>query len=455
VTETSYRAAFDRAVAALAEGSSADARYSRSAWTTVRFANGVIHQPHSERVAHVSFRVATGGRLGTATGTDLSRDGLAAVARAAEALARQAPVEKRFPGFPKDRERVPPVAYSARTARLGPEAATRIAERILAAATAGAPGARIAGAVNVGGDRMTVLNSSGLERSSATSGVQASVLVERPELDPPVSGWAEGAHWDAAHLEPDRLGREAAERMARAKVESVPPGTYPVVLLAPAMNDALSFLAHLGFGGHAEAEGWSCLARQRGKRVAPAGVDLEDDARSPQSIPRPIDNEGTRTRRTPLLAGGVAAPAVTDLLVGARLGRPRTGHALPPEAPWGEWGPVPSHLLLRPGEESLEELVKNTRRGILVTRFHYVRVVDPGRGVLTGMTRDGTYRIEHGEIGPPVRNLRFTESVLTLLRGIGGLGRERQILADERATNVTTTPAVRAKEFRFTSATLF
>ena len=440
----------------LPPGTSADLRVTNAAWTTIRFANGRIHQPHLERSTHVSFRVAEGLRLGTATTGDASAEGLSTVRDAARTLAGVAPVEPKFPGFSAGGgPSRPPVAFSRATATISPEAATRIAERILAAAEDAAPGGRIAGVVNVGGETLRVVNSAGLDRTDVRSVAQASVLVDRPELDPPVSGWSEGGHWDAAELDPDRLGREAAERVARTAPASVPPGSYRVVFRGPALAEALQFLGSLGFSGHAEAEGWSCLRRARGKRIAPESVNLVDDPRSRVTIPQAIDYEGTSTRRVPLVDHGIARDAVTDLVTSGRLGRPLTGHAFPPEAPWGEYGPDASHLVLSPGDASEEELIRETRRGLLVTRFHYVRVVDPGRGVITGMTRDGTYRIEKGEVVGPARNLRFTDSVLTLLKGIELLGRERRIYAGERGMSCYTTPAASVRSFRFTSATLF
>jgi predicted Zn-dependent protease len=111
--------------------------------------------------------------------------------------------------------------------------------------------------------------------------------------------------------------------------------------------------------------------------------------------------------------------------------------------------------VLSAGDASDDELVKETRSGVLVTRFHYVRVVHPGRAVITGMTRDGTYRIENGEIVGPVRNLRFTQSILSALAGVELLGKERRRYADERGFSSATCPAAVAGEFSFTSATLF
>ena len=434
-------------------GTTGDVRVISAAWMTIRFANGRIHQPHLEQSTSVSFRVADGRRLATATGSDASGAGLDALAATARALARIAPVERKFPGFVAPSGRSPGrLAFSTSTASLSPESATSIAEEILDATESEAAGARTAGAVTVGSERLRVANSSGLDRTSASSFARASVLVQRPDRDPPVSGWSEGAHWDAGRLAPARLGKEAAERMAKTTPAPVEPGSYAVVLRGPAVADLLRFLAHLGFGANGEVEGWSCLARRRGKRVAPASVTLTDDARSRETIPQAIDYEGTWTAATPLIHKGLAGNVVTDLLTAGRLKRRLTGHAQPPEAPFGDYGPSPSHLLLEPGDATEDELVRETRRGLVVTRFHYVRVVDPGRGVITGMTRDGTYVIENGEMVRPARNLRFTESVLTALAGITLLGKDRRIYSGEGAVTV---PAVATRSFRFTSATLF
>jgi PmbA protein len=444
-------------VRGLPEGSAADLRWIESSWTTIRFANGRIHQPHYEWGVYLSYRVADARRLGTATTTDLSPAGLDEVVRSARAVARIAPKEPKFPGFPTESAPRPrPIAFSAATARMSPESATRIARQILAAAEAEAPGARIAGVVNVGTERRRVVNSTGLDRATTTSGAQASVLVDRPDRDPPVSGWSEGAHFDAAQLRPATIGREAAERVASRPPAAVEPGEYRVVLRDSAVSSVLEFLAMLGFGANAEVEGWSCLRGQRGRRIAPESVHLVDDARSRATLPGAIDYEGVATRPTPLIERGVARPAVTDTVTSGRLGRPRTGHALPPESPSGDVGPIPAHLVLAAGDANEEELIRSTRRGLLVTRFHYVRVVDPGRGIITGMTRDGTYRIENGEVVEPVRNLRFTESVLRTLKGTELVGRACRIHnQDGRGGLMSTCPAILTKAFRFTSATLF
>lgn len=447
-----------RLLAALPRGVAADARLTRRASTTMRIALGRILQPHVERATTVSLRVEVDGRLATATTDELSPDGLHRVSREAVGLARVAPREKKFLGFPgPEGGRPRPVPYSEATERLSTPAEARMARAAISAAEGAAPGSRVSGAVNVGVQALAVVNTSGLAAFARRSFAQASILVDRPGVDPPPSGWSEEAHWDATRLDPARLGREAAERMPDRAPEPVGPGTYRVVLDGSAAAELFGSLGYLGFGGHGEEQGWSALRRVRGKRRFPGALELVDDPRSAWTLPEGIDHEGLPTRATTLIRRGVVGPAVTDLVTAGRLGRPASdAHGLPPESPWGEWGPIPTHLIVKPGTaRGLPELLREVGDGLLVTRFHYVRVVDPGRAVLTGMTRDGTYRIVRGELGPPVRNLRFTESALDALGDLLALGRTPRRYADEAGFSSVTCPPLASARFRFTSATLF
>lgn len=445
----------DRWLARLPPGTAADARLTRDAWQTMRFANGEIHQGHVERDAGLSLRVFVDGRLGVATSGEVSEPGFLRLARRATALARVAPPEPKFPGFPRGRGTVAPVVRAAGTGSMSVDAAARLAAAALDAARSEIADARVSGVVNVGRQTISVANTAGLSRSTDRTVAQSQVLVERLASDPPVSGWAEGAHWDATQLDTAALARQAASRVARDPLRSVAPGPYRVVLGGAAVAELVNFLAHLGFNGHGELEGWSCLAKRRGRRIAPAAVSIVDDGRSPAVLPQAIDYEGLPKRRRPLVDHGIAGAPVTDLLTAARLGSSSTGHALPPESPWGDWGPVPCHLVMATGDARDDELVRSVRRGILVTRLHYVRVVHPAQSMITGMTRDGTYLIEKGEVVAPVRNLRFTESVLNALAGTELIGRRAHRIADERGFSSLSCPELVVRSFRFTSATLF
>jgi PmbA protein len=446
----------ERQLDRLPSGVTADVRITYTNYGTMRFANNRIHQPHLEEGTNLSVRICDEKRLATATSDIVTDEAIAALFARARSMAHVAPPEKKFPGFRDGHGRPPsPVSYSPATAAMAPERQARLAEEALRSAHALLPDARVSGVVNTGGREILVLNSRGVRRSTRQSTAQSSVLVEFPDRDPPASGWSEAAGWDAARLDTARLGREAAERVARGPPEVPEPGSYRVLLCGSAVYELMLFLSILGFGGKSHAEGWSCLRKLKGKAIAPRGLSIVDDPRLPLTVPQAIDYEGTIKKRRPLVDEGRVTGPVTDLVFSGRLGIPSTGHAQPPESPDGDWGPMPTQLAISAGDSSWDDLVRATKNGLLVTRFWYVRVVHPGLGILTGMTRDGTYRITNGEIGPAVRNLRFTESILTALKGVEAIGKERRAYSDERGGFVVTTPALVTKAFRFTSATLF
>jgi predicted Zn-dependent protease len=145
----------------------------------------------------------------------------------------------------------------------------------------------------------------------------------------------------------------------------------------------------------------------------------------------------------------VAAGVVYDsYLAGREKGRRSTGHALPPK--YSSYGAMPVNLVMDGGSDTLAGLIAGTERGLLVTRFHYVNVVERMKAVLTGMTRDGTFLIENGKVVGPVRNLRFTEAVLEAFARTAGLTRARRLTEEGIFC-----PAMKIRGFRFTGTTGF
>lgn len=143
-----------------------------------------------------------------------------------------------------------------------------------------------------------------------------------------------------------------------------------------------------------------------------------------------------------LIEHGVARQVVYDSYTASREGKKTTGHALP--AP-NTAGPLPLSLFLAPGEASLDEMIASTDRGLLVTRFHYVNVVHEKQTIITGMTRDGTFLVEHGRITRPVKNLRFTQSIVEAFNHVEMIGRECQL------GDYAYVPALKIGKFAFTS----
>ncbi|HZB03865.1 MAG TPA: metallopeptidase TldD-related protein, partial [Actinomycetota bacterium] len=123
-----------------------------------------------------------------------------------------------------------------------------------------------------------------------------------------------------------------------------------------------------------------------------------------------------------------------------------TGHALPPPNPMG---PFPLNLAMEPGDVSVEDMIAATEKGLLVTRFHYSNVVHPKEAVITGMTRDGTFLVERGEVTGPVKNFRFTQSIIDALRDVEMVGTDTE-LASEFFFAAARVPALRISTFQFT-----
>jgi predicted Zn-dependent protease len=166
------------------------------------------------------------------------------------------------------------------------------------------------------------------------------------------------------------------------------------------------------FSAQAVEEGSSFLSAGLERRYAAENVTIRDDYSHALAPGMPFDYEGVPTQRLALLERGVAKAVVTDLSYARKRGSHSTGHALP--AP-NAWGPMPSHVVVDPGEKSLHELIAQTERGLLISRFWYIRPVDQRRTIVTGMTRDGTFLIEGGQIVAGVRNMRFNQSILDAL----------------------------------------
>jgi predicted Zn-dependent protease len=229
---------------------------------------------------------------------------------------------------------------------------------------------------------------------------------------PGADGVARSASRRFADLDCAALGARAAAK-ARAGVDAAPvdPGVYAVVLEPAAVSDVVAGLASGQFNGKAVVDGTSGL--RLGEQQFDAAVSLVDDPVGPGATGLPFDTEGTPARRTDLVRDGVPVGLTTDRRVAAELGGESTGHASDASI---TWGPIAGDPSLSPGAGgTVDDLVAGMERGLLVSDFWYTRVVDPKRSVWTGLTRNGVWLVEDGQIVAPVSTLRFTQSYLEAL----------------------------------------
>jgi predicted Zn-dependent protease len=217
------------------------------------------------------------------------------------------------------------------------------------------------------------------------------------------------------------------------------------VLEEYAVAEMLEFMSFIGFGALAVQEERSFM--RLGERITGEEVTIWDDGLDRSGIPASFDFEGVPKQRVDLINRGVASGLVYDMQTAARAGRQSTGHGLP--APNTE-GPFAVNLFMKPGGTVKSDLMRDVKRGIWVTRFWYVRVVEPKASIITGMTREGTFLIENGQITRPVKDLRFTQSILEALNGTLAISRSTKLEVSEYL-GASRVPAVRLKAFTFTS----
>jgi predicted Zn-dependent protease len=267
------------------------------------------------------------------------------------------------------------------------------------------------------------------------------------------SGYAAWAGIHVDDVDPEALAEEAIAKALRSRdPQDIAPGEYTVLLEPYAVADMIQYLAYVGFGAQALLEKRSFMTDRLGQRVVDERVTIWDDGRDPTGLPMAFDFEGVPKQRVELIKNGVANAVVWDTRTAAQAGggQRSTGHALPP---LNTVGPMPLNQFMAPGDASIEEMLAQVERGLWVTRLHYVRAVHPKETIITGMTRDGTFRIENGKIVAPVKNLRFTQSIVEALNHLRAVGRDTKLLSGW--LGAVRVPALLVDAFHFTGVTEF
>ncbi len=411
-----------------------------------RFATNTIHQNVSESDATVRVRVIADQKTGVATGNDLSEAGLKKLVATAEKIASFQQRNPDTSSLPKPLPIRPVDAYVEATATCTPLDRAKGVERILAPSRKS--GLDAAGAFSTEEQEIHIANSLGV--SAYHRGTVASILTVIMGKDS--SGYGADASIDVLRIDPEAVGKTAIDKALKSRnPTAVEPGEYTVILEEEAVADMLFFLGYMGMSALSVQEGRSFMCGKLGERVTGDKITIWDDGLDPRGLPLPFDFEGTPKQKVMLIEKGIAESVVYDTATAAREpGKKSTGHSLP--AP-NTQGPLPINLFMEPGAATKEEMLTSTDRGIWVTRFHYTNILHPVKTVLTGMTRDGTFLIEKGKITRPLKNLRFTQSILEAFGNAEAVGRTLKVVKDEWNSLGTTVPALKIRNFRFTGGT--
>jgi PmbA protein len=423
-----------------------------------RYANSQIHQNVATKKGGVTVQVAIGKRIGTLRVNSLEKKAIEDAVNKAVKIAEVTPPNKDFKSLPKPMKWTPiRDAFDKNTADCTPDyRAESVKEAIDTAHSKSRYVKAVAGSISTGYFAFAVANSLGVSAWAkiSSSSMQTTVISESKNS----KGFSSSEQHSRRieDIDPAGIADKAAERSVKSiNPKKIQVGDYEVVLSSRAIAELFMFLGYVGFSATPYQDGQSFVKYNLNKQTFDEKLTIEDDPRNPKSLYSfAVDGEGVPKKRLTLVEKGKISEesiCYDSFTAGKEKGKVSTGHAPPPV--FGFYGgrarPMPFNLVVDSGDSSTEEMIQETKRGIFVTRFHYTNPTEPTKAILTGLTRDGTFLIENGEITKPVMNLRYTDSMLSALKEIPIIGQELEIVDD------VTTPAMKLKKLRFTGTTQY
>lgn len=409
-----------------------------------RFANNTIHQNVAEHGVTVSIRTVVDGRTARVTTNRVDEDALGAAVEGCLSLAASQPKDPHLLPLPGKQSYRKINRFTPATAMLSAEERARAVKRTCDLAD---KSGQVAAGIFSSGQTQTVLgNSRGLMAAHRQTQAEFSVTMQQGSA----ASWAKDNSGDVRLIDPDALAKIASDKAARAQDPlELAPGKYTVILETAAVLDLIGFLFY-DFSATGVEDKRSCFSQRLGKSLLGKNISITDDVYHPEQLGAAFDGEGMPRRRVPLVDQGVIKNLVYSRRSARKARTKPTGHgfALP-----NEFGEAPMNLVVAGGKSSLEEMIATTGRGLLVTRVWYIREVDPYEKVMTGMTRDGLFLVEQGKVGKAVRNFRFNQSILEMLRNVELLGPTRRASAEESFEMVV--PPMKITQFHMSEVTKF
>jgi predicted Zn-dependent protease len=433
--------------------------FSSTNFSLTRFANNTIHQNVAELNEVASIRVAFDGKTARAATNRFDDAGLKRAVQSAEQMAKAQetdpdllPMASAADGTGTE----PPSRWFDQTAALTPaDRADGIAKIVNAAKKNKLV---TAGIFSSSQSAEAVVNSKGLSVYHRQTSAEVSITM----LADSSSGWQKANSPDVGNIDPVRLAEIAAQKARDSRgPQELPPGKYTVILEPSAVLDLVGFM-FWDFGGLAILDQRSFLNNRIGSKLFGENITIVDDVFHPLQSNAAFDGEGVRRSRVNLVEKGVIRNIVYARGTAEKMRKSEfkdkageirvTGHGFPLP---NEMGEAPANIVfLTPGsEQTVEQMIAGTERGILITRLWYIREVDPYEKILTGMTRDGTFLVEGGKVKQGLRNFRFNQSLIEMLNSVEAMGHAVRASGEEAFDMVV--PAMKIHGFNFTEVTRF
>jgi len=433
--------------------------FSSSDFSLTRFANNTIHQNVAEVNESASIRVAFDGKTARATTNRFDDEGLKRAVQSAESIARvQEPDPDFLPMANASEGKGPggPSRWSDQTAAITPADRSEGVGKIVAVAKKNK--LVTAGIYSSSQSAEAIINSKGLSVFHRQTSAEVSITM----LAQSSSGWQKANSPDIKNVDPVHLAEIAAQKARDSQSpQELPPGKYTVILEPAAVLDLVGFM-FWDFGGLAILDQRSFLNNRIGTKLFGENITIIDDVAHPLQSNAPFDGEGVYRRSVSLVEKGVIRNLVYARSTAEKMRKSEykdkvgeinvTGHGFPLP---NEIGEAPTNIVfVTPGnEQTVDQMIAGTERGILITRLWYIREVDPYEKILTGMTRDGTFLVEGGKVKNGLLNFRFNQSLIEMLNNVEAMGTAVRASGEEAFDMVV--PAMKIRGFNFTEVTKF
>jgi len=423
---------------------------------TIRLVNNAVFESKGVHDIGVGLRVIKGNMLGFSSTADLSKKSLEKLLDAAEstAKARKLPFKYSFPKLGK----IPRVAgiYDKRLAELPSEKAVALAHDMVEASIA--YNKKIvdnAGVLNIVNYETLVLNSHGVSAENAGTFFEASLSATAKNGESVSEGSEATAGRSLKELKPKDVGEKAAEMaVSGLKSQKLKEDTYTVILDYEPSNGVFAYVSRLVSSMMAKLY-YPLFLNKLGKKIASPQITLVDDPLMSNGVgSAPVDDEGTPSEKHVIIDNGVLKTFVYDSFYGAMEEKKTTGSAVraasavgvsafPGKNYNGEPIPAPRNPYFKLGKWKREEILEETKHGLLVRRFHYTRVTNPTRGDFTSVLRMGLYAVKNGEMAGALKKSRLLDNLLNMLQNVDAVS-DKLVVAGSWG-DYTHTPVLRTK----------
>jgi predicted Zn-dependent protease len=426
-----------RKVLSFSKADECEAGLNGSEGGNVRYARNAISTSGDISTMSLAVTSTFGKKSGTASINEFDDASLEKVVRRAEELAQLAPENPEHMPLQGPATFKEAVTYNATTAAMTPDLrAEAVAKSINVAKEAKL---EAAGYIENSTGFNAVMNSKGLFAYNTDTDVIFSVTTRNSEGTG--SGYAARGFNDVSKLDTYTATKYAASKAnGSAGAKAIEPGKYTVILEPVAAVYMMENMFR-GFDARSADEGRSFMSKpgggnRLGEKLMDDKVTIYSDPFNPELPSGTWNRDGFPLEKTTWIDKGVVKTLSYSQYWAQKKGvKPQPG---------------PSNIIMEGGTASLDDLIKSTERGILVSRLWYIRMVDPQTLLLTGLTRDGTFYIENGQIKYPVKNFRFNESPVIMLNNVEALGKpERSISVESYRSYLI--PPMKIRDFTFTS----